>query len=294
MPIPRPANAGAVATRRSGYVLSMQEQTAVVDGVPLRWFESGAGHVVVLVHGIPTSPALWRDVVPLLRDHRALAWEMVGYGASWNQALGRDISLAAQAHYLIQWIEHLGLGNCVLVGHDLGGGVAQIAATSRRDLFAGIVLTNSVCYDSWPIPSVKLMRRMGVLLANMPPKLFRAVFSSFLRRGHDDHRVATESIRHHWRHYDHEAGPRAFVEQIRSLRTADTLEIAPRLPTLDLPAAVVWGADDRFQKIGYGERLAAALKAEMTVVRGGKHFVPEDHPDAIADAITSVTEKGAR
>lgn len=272
----------------------MQEQTTVVGGVPMRWFESDGADVVVLVHGIPTSPALWRDVVPLLPDHRALAWEMVGYGGSWKTAQARDISLAAQAEYLIAWIEDLGLRNCVLVGHDLGGGVAQIAAVRRRELFAGIVLTNAVCYDSWPIPSVKVMRRIGVVVANTPPKLFRAVFSSFLRRGHDDQRIATESIRRHWRHYDHQSGPRAFVEQMRSLHTVDTLEVAPRLATLDLPAAIVWGADDQFQKIAYGEQLAADLKAEMTTIRGGKHFVPEEHPEAIAEAITIVTEKGTR
>lgn len=35
----------------------------------------------------------------------------------------------------------------VLVGHDLGGGVAQITAVQRPERFAGLLLTNAISYD---------------------------------------------------------------------------------------------------------------------------------------------------
>jgi pimeloyl-ACP methyl ester carboxylesterase len=53
-----------------------------VGGDPMRWLESGAGPTVVLIHGIPTSPDLWRQVLPPLDSVRSLAWEMVGDGRS--------------------------------------------------------------------------------------------------------------------------------------------------------------------------------------------------------------------
>ncbi len=40
----------------------MISKTAIVDGITMRWDESGEGIPVVLIHGIPTSPALWRHV----------------------------------------------------------------------------------------------------------------------------------------------------------------------------------------------------------------------------------------
>jgi pimeloyl-ACP methyl ester carboxylesterase len=49
----------------------MENQETTVGGVPVRWLEHGSGRPVVLVHGIPTSPALWRHVMPLVR---AGAW----------------------------------------------------------------------------------------------------------------------------------------------------------------------------------------------------------------------------
>jgi pimeloyl-ACP methyl ester carboxylesterase len=75
---------------------------------------------------------------------------------------------------------------------------------------------------------------------------------------------------------------------VRSLRTGDTLEVADRLRELEVPAAVVWGVADQFQKVEYGRRLAADLRAQMTEIPGGKHFVPEDHPREVADAVSAV------
>lgn len=64
-----------------------------------------------------------------------------------------------------------------------------------------------------------------------------------------------------------------------------------------VPAHVVWGAADRFQKLRYGERLARDLGARLTRLDGARHFVPEDHPDSLAAAINelvaSLPEDGA-
>lgn len=107
-----------------------------VDGVPTRWIEGGDGFPVVLVHGIPTSPGLWRHVTPLVRG-RTLSYEMTGYGSSIPFGADRDISVSAQASHLLRWLDALGIGRAVLVGHDLGGGVAQIAAVREPARCAG-------------------------------------------------------------------------------------------------------------------------------------------------------------
>lgn len=79
----------------------MTTRTATIDGIEMRWEEHYTGTPVVLVHGIPASPALWRHVVPRLEGCRCLAWETVGYGASIPQGAERDISIAAQARPIL-------------------------------------------------------------------------------------------------------------------------------------------------------------------------------------------------
>lgn len=251
----------------------------------MRWLEAGEGVPLVLVHGIPTGPSLWRHVIPRIAGARCLAWEMVGYGRSIPAGRARDISVARQADYLLGWMDALKIARPILAGHDLGGGVVQILAARSPERCAGLFLTNSIGYDSWPVPSVRFLRAIGPLFARSPEGLFALVMRTFLRRGHSEPAKAAEAFDHHWPPYAEADGAAAFVRQIKSLETRDTLTVADRLPELGVPARIVWGAADRFQKIEYGRRFARDLGAELRAIEGGKHFTPEDHPDEVATSL---------
>lgn len=269
----------------------LQERTGEVGGVRNRWLERPGGEpVIVLVHGIPTSPELWRHVIPRIDPGATvLAWELLGYGRSWDVPEELDISVAAQAAYLLEFLADRGIERAVLVGHDIGGGVVQVAATHARALCEGLVLTNAVSRDSWPIPQVKAARATGPLLANLPSALLRMQLATLLRLGHGDDDRAEAALDVHWPGYDHDAGGAALLRQMQSLDPRDTEAVAGLVAELDVPAAVVWGAADRFQQLEpYGRQLAEDLGAPLDEIEGGMHFTPEDHPERVADAINRV------
>jgi pimeloyl-ACP methyl ester carboxylesterase len=268
----------------------VESRSIEVDGIHMRWEQQGEGRPVVFVHGIPTSPRLWRHVVPWVSSARSMAWEMVGPGASIEEGEGRDISVAKQAEYLAAWMRAVGLDEgAVIVGHDLGGGVAQILAVQNPELVRGLVLTNAICYDSWPIPSVKAMRTMGAAIERLPDALLRyKLYVGLFLRGHDDLARAKESFGEHWPYYQRAGAGAALMRQVRSLNVQHTLAVADRIPSLNVPARLIWGAADRFQKIGYGYRLAYELGASMERLEKGKHFVPEDHPEPVARAVNGL------
>ncbi len=265
----------------------------MIDGTPVRWLEQGEGAPVVLVHGIPTSPALWRHVVPHLPGLRVLAFEMTGYGESIPAGRGRDISVSAQADRLNAWVEHLAIGPVTVVGHDLGGGVVHIAAVRRPDLCAGLMITNGIGYDSWPIPSVKAMRAAAPLLSRLPAVALKPAFGMLRARGHDDISMAKESLGIYSRPYEQHRGGAAMARQVTALDVRDTIAVQDRLPSLRVPARVVWGVADQFQKAEYGERFARDLGTTLRRIEGGKHFTPEDHPDVIAEEIRSLAAEVA-
>ncbi len=266
----------------------MKLKTADIDGIRMRWLEQGEGFPVVLIHGIPTGPRLWRQVMPRLENARALAWEMVGYAGSIPAGEGRDISVGRQADYLVAWLRHLGVERAVLVGHDLGGGVAQIVAVRHPGLVAGLLLTNSIGYDSWPIPAVKAVRAAGGFAKHLPNAVFKPSLRAFLGLGHDNGAIASDSFEIHFQPYAEHGGAAAFIRQVRALNVQDTLAVEDELPRLNLPARVVWGAADGFQKVHYGERFARDLGVRLERIEGGKHFTPEDHPDVIARALNDL------
>ncbi|MBZ0155630.1 MAG: alpha/beta fold hydrolase [Alphaproteobacteria bacterium] len=269
----------------------MERKVLEVKGIRMSWEEHGEGLPVIYLHGIPTSPGLWRHVVPSVAATRALAWEMVGYGGSIPEGKGRDISVRSQADYLVSWMQAAGVERALLVGHDLGGGVAQIVVVRYPERVLGLVLMNAVCYDSWPIPEVKVMQTAGMLMERLPEKAFSFIFRQFLSQGHDRPGRAEESLAVHWPYYAAAGGASAFIRQIRSLDVRDTLSISDQLSHVKIPARLVWGAADRFQKIGYGYRLAHDLRAPLERIEEGKHFVPEDHPERVAQNINMLLEQ---
>ena len=131
----------------------MDSHTGMVDGIAMRWEEEGDGLPLVLVHGIPTCPALWRHLVPRITGARCLAWEMVGYGGSIPEGRSRDISIARQADHLLAWLNTIGVERAVFAGHDLGGGVRWPARRSISDeaaLACRTSISNTYSAGRWP------------------------------------------------------------------------------------------------------------------------------------------------
>jgi pimeloyl-ACP methyl ester carboxylesterase len=268
--------------REEGIVL---KKHMTIGNTNIRWEEQGEGIPVVFIHGIPTSPDLWRYVIPSVQGARCLAFEMVGYGDSIAEGENQDISVAAQADYLASWLRRLDVEKAVLVGHDLGGGVAQIAAVRHPDICQALLLTNAICYDSWPIPSVKMMRTLAPATRHLPDTAGKQVLRTLLMRGHDDRAKVDESLEIHWRPYAEHEGAEALVRQMKALDVNDTLAVADELPNVHVPTRIVWGTADQFQKLKYGERLARDLEAPLRRIEGAKHFTPEDHPDALVEEL---------
>lgn len=281
---------GARGRHRADAENRTDRQHAQVDGIRMSWVEEGAGVPVILLHGIPTSPELWREVIPRVSDVRALAWEMVGYGESIDEGRSRNISVARQAEYLASWMRHLGLKKAIVVGHDLGGGVAQILAVRHPDLCRGLLLTNAIGYDSWPIPSVGALKATATVTRHLPRPLFKLLLMNLFSRGHDDAEKAKAAYHLHSRPYLERSGAADLIHQIECLDVNDTLAIADRLSDLNLPVRIVWGDADQFQTIEYAHRFVRDLNAPLRRIAGGKHFTPEDHPDVLAEEIMLLVE----
>src|SRR2546430_7721829 len=124
--------------------------------------EHGTNGAIVLLHEIPAGAFAWADVMPqLASSNRAVyAIDMLGYGQS-DHPWPADTSNWGHADALSMLFEQLNLTNIVLVGHGLGGAVAQVLATRlSRERVAALVLVDSTCYEhgfaeNWPLTEMK-------------------------------------------------------------------------------------------------------------------------------------------
>lgn len=96
-------------------------QRVAVDGTDMSYVDVGEGWPVVFLHGNPTSPYLWRNVIPYLPDQRrCLAPDLVGMGRSGPAPDGR-YRFADHARYLDAWFDAVVPDQpVVLVLHDGG------------------------------------------------------------------------------------------------------------------------------------------------------------------------------
>ena len=241
---------------------------------------------MLLVHGIPTNHRLWHDVVPeVSASAHVLAVDMLGYGDS-DASGDHPVDLAAQAALLLRLLDALDIERAVVVGHDLGGGVAQILATTSTDRVAGLGVVNGVCYDAWPVPLVRALKATWPALQLLPPMAVAAALRPALRTlfAHQDR--AAPHIARMVEPWSRPGGPAQLARHLRSLDSVYTQTVAPFLSRLDLPAEVVWGREDHQMRPRYGQRLADDLPgARLTWVDDASHFVPADRPDVVIEAV---------
>lgn len=101
-----------------GRQLSWQGHTVFVR-------EQGDGEPLLLIHGFPTSSWDWEALWPdLIRDHRALAPDLLGFGRSARPP-GQRYRIAAQADLCVEVLRESAVDGCHVLAHDYGDTVAQ-------------------------------------------------------------------------------------------------------------------------------------------------------------------------
>lgn len=280
--------------RHAGAEREGRDRTVSVDGRSLflkEWGDPDAPPAL-LIHGIPTNGLLWSDVAPRLASAaRVVAIDLLGYGRS-DPPDGRPVDIVAQSEYVVRALDTLGIRSATVVGHDIGGGVAQILATRHPARVDRLGLVNSVCYDSWPIPEMKAIQGTSPLVERLPARLTMAGIERGLRRGFVHRERAELFLERFLEPFATPEGLDVFVEHARALDSKPTRDLAPLLPELAIPVAVVWGRHDPFQKPEYARRLASDIPgATLTWIEEASHFAPADAPEPVAGALLQLLSR---
>jgi pimeloyl-ACP methyl ester carboxylesterase len=106
-----------------------------VNGVSLYVEEHGEGAPVLLIHGWPDSARLWRHQVPVLvaNGYRVITPDMRGFGRSERPAEVAGYSLRNIVGDVGAILDHFGIDQAHVVGHDWGAGVAWLTAILAQD-----------------------------------------------------------------------------------------------------------------------------------------------------------------
>lgn len=261
--------------------------------------EAGEGRPVLMVHGNPTWGFLYRKIAARLLGEplRVIMPDLVGLGLSDKPRGASPHTLENHAEWLAGLCDALALDEVVLVGQDWGGAIGTLAMQKRPGRMTGLVLLNTVVAPPKPGFKSTAFHRLA-----QTPIVSDAIFRGlgFPQRGLRFAQGDRSTIRgavaraYRWplRRLADRAAPLALARMVPDSMTHPTIAPLERVrdfvEAFDGPAALVWGERDPI--LGRLCNRAARLLPQARVQRtDGGHFLQEEEPAAIAEAILSVT-----
>lgn len=262
--------------------------TVYTNGIQIYYERHGSGDPLVLIAGLGYGLWQWHRLLPLLAaTHEVIVFDNRGAGQSDKpdgpysvQMLGDDTAGLLDA---------LGLRGVTLLGHSMGGFVAQQVALARPDLVGRLILaaTNFGGPNHVPITP----QAMQVLLdrSGDPLELVRRGIAVACAPGfseaHPDLVQALIAYR-----LTVPVPPAAYQAQMAVglglLSAAAAFE--QRLAAVSAPALILFGEHDRVVPPANANLLAAALPhSTLTILPDCGHMFPIERPDAAAQAIAT-------
>ena len=272
---------------------AVEAQNVEIDGLSIRYLAAGEGPPLVLLHGAGDNSLDWGWVLPALaRKHRVYAPDLPGSPDSARPAA--DYSPAFFERFVASYVDALGIGRATFVGNSLGGLVAFRLALSEPTRVTALVLVDSAGLGSAVNPA---FTSVNVLL-------FSEAAVSFWR-------TAVGAYQRAWGRtallFAHPPGsvPREWLaEQCRLARSPGYLEahltvlralvdpggqrevLVDRLPLLEVPTLVVWGARDRVFPDSQARDAAARLRrGSLAVIPDCGHLPHVECPDRFVAAL---------
>ncbi len=249
----------------------------------------GAGEPVIFLHGFPASSQLWHGVVREMPEgHRIVVVDLLGFGKSDRPALA-SLSATAHADRLKLLMDDLGIDAACVVGHGMGGAIAQAIALNAPSRVTRLCLVNSTAFDAWPRGAARIARMLAAVpalgRAAGAPLLAGLVHGSLLK-GFADEQGGSHALDNYLRAFTMRLGVDALVSQLRAINDATVAGLGARLAGITQPTSIVWGARDPWLDLRIGERLRDAIPgATFDVIPDAGHFSPEDAPAHVAAAI---------
>lgn len=259
----------------------------VVDGVRWRSRESpgdSRSPPVVYVHGFLSSSSTWKRVLSQASAGReAIAVDLPGAGFS-DRPWPYDYTVFGQAQHLLRYLEVRGFPRVVLVGSSLGAAVCEVAAATRPERVAGLVVVDAAS----PVMKIPLgfrLLRTPVVGDVQIELLARPVMEYTLRHRlyARAERVTNETVDDWWIPVTVSGTRRAALEAIRTNpRAGEGL-----LEKIQVPTLVLWGEEDDLLAPSQGQALASAISGArfMTLPSAG-HLPQEETPAEFARVVS--------
>ena len=251
------------------------KQTTKVGDIDVAYFLGGRLEdlpPVVYLHGMGAT-GRWESF------HMAMGTVTLVYAPQlpgWPEGEPPDgiTSIKDYAHLIAGFLDGLGVGEATLVGHSVGGWIAQVLATEQSERFTRLILADSLGIDVPAAPGVDLAAAddeafaTGVfgqlgLIATAEPTGFGAVWEN-VRQGPE---------------FARQSKGRDMVLKLSGASSSDAA-LTGAVGSLTAETLLVWGKVDGIAPLGQAEALLKAMpNAKLNVIDSCGHLPMVEKPE---------------
>jgi pimeloyl-ACP methyl ester carboxylesterase len=256
--------------------------TFVHDGLTLWYEERGSGTPVIFIAGTMSDHTTWDLVIPHCSGLRSITPDNRDVG---NSSVARhDYSVSDMAGDVLALMGHLNLERASIVGHSLGGKVAQqvaLLAPARVDKL--VLVCSSARHD---VQSRSLMELWISLREEVADDLVFAQMICLCAMGPNTlAEIPLSEAAEKWMAKTAPQRGSAFIRNVEASLANDTLA---QLGGIQVPTLVVYGGCDRIFTRKHGEQLVAAVPgAQGILMERCGHAPMVERPEEFARILQS-------
>lgn len=262
------------------------------DGLTFGVIDEGPldGEPIVLVHGWPDRPTVWREVTPILNaaGYRTLATDRRGFAPGARPKRRRDYRLPALAADVAALIDEVG-GTAHVVGHDWGAATAWAVAGLHPDhvrTLTAVSVAHPAVFMKSMLQSDQLLRSWYIGMFSLPvlPELLVRRLPEWFDLQLVKGGMLREDVARFRREIIDEGAMGTSIACYRAVALTD-----PRVTRfrVSAPTTMVWSTDDVALGRWGAEHSEKWVDGpfELVVLDGVSHWIPTAAPDALAAAI---------
>lgn len=231
--------------------------------------------VVVLIHGLGLTRAVWQWLVPDLTRFRTLSYDLTGHGQTatpQGQPALRD--LAAQ---LAALLDHLEIDRAALVGFSLGGMVARRFAQDYPQRTTALAILHSA-YRRAPDAQAAIEARVAQAETSGPAATVEAALERWYT---DAARASRPDLMDLTRRWVMANDPQVYPRLYRILANGVDEVSAPQ-PPITAPTLVLTADEDHGNSPEMSIAIATEIpRARLVILKGLRHMALAEDPQAV-------------
>jgi haloacetate dehalogenase len=291
----------------SPFFQGFKREQIKTTGATINTVYGGKGSPVLLLHGIPQTHVLWRNLAPrLAQDFFLVITDLRGYGDSSKPPGGENhvaYSKRAMAQDQVEVMQYLGFQKFAAVGHDRGGRVAHRLALDYPERLTKLAILDIVpTYTMYQTISKEFATIFyhwfllvqpppfpETLIANSDEYFLRSLLFRLGGEAPSDAIpawIGESAFAEYLRCFRDPASIHAICEDYRATASIDLVHDADQSQRIQCPLLVLWAEKGPFHRM---YNVLETWRGRATKISGkalpGGHFLPEQMPQELMGEI---------